>query len=473
MKGQSTFSRRSFLKGMTLAGLSTGLGFNLTGCKKTTPNGKTTAHAKNLILMVSDGMNNGTFSAVNHWYNAKENRDSAWMQLYKDELASRHLVETSCANSMVTDSAAASSAWGIGHRVNMGSINTQTDGSQPKPIAMLAKAKGKSAGMVSTARITHATPAGFAANVTNRDFEDEIASQYLKRGIDVLLGGGDKKFNSKNRKDHRDLYGEFSKTGYRVTKNKTELKALQKGSKPILGVFSKSHMPYCIDRQKVEKYSDVPSLEEMTQVALDHLSQNPKGFVLQIEAGRVDHAGHANDPSILHEQLEYDRTVALVREFAEKDGDTLVIVTTDHGTGGFMVNGADDGYEKALGRMLEIEKVTGSFDTLESRTNRNDVPASIVKAVEDTLKIQLTKDERAFLVNSVSRDASHSMYGASNAIANALHPILFKRFSVMWTSHNHTADLVEMAIYGPGKDGLPGFVENWEVHGLMRQVLGI
>lgn len=469
----SSFSRRNFLKGMTLAGLGAGLGLSLPGCSSKSA-AKTSAKAKNFILMVSDGMNNGTFSAAQHWMNLKENRDCSWMQLYVDGLASRHLVETPCANSLVTDSAAASSAWGIGHRVNMGSINTMPDGSMPTPLALLAKAKGKSAGMVSTARITHATPAGFAANVTNRDLEDDIAAQYLTRQLDVLLGGGDKNFNPKMREDGRDLYADFAAADYRVVKSRSELNKLSQGARPILGVFSKSHVPYCIDRTHNPALKEVPSLEEMTQVALDHLSKNPKGFVLQIEAGRVDHAGHANDPAtIVLEQLEFDRTIALVRKFAEADGDTMVVVTTDHGTGGFMLNGADDGYEKAGPRLLQMEECRGSFEAMEAAVNPNALQATIVDAVEKTLNFQLDSVDKKSLVDALAADGSQSMYGTSNAISNTLHHTLFKRYSVMWTSHNHTADLVEMAIFGPGKDCLPGFVENWQLHHSVRKILSI
>ncbi len=425
--------------------------------------------------MVSDGMNNGTFSAANHWLNLKENRNSEWMQLYSEKLASRHLVETSCADSLVTDSAAASSAWGIGKRVNMGSINTMPDGSMPDPLAVLAKKAGKLAGMVTTATITHATPAGFAANVVKRSMQSEIAVQYLERRLDVLLGGGDKYFDPSKRKDWRNMYSEYEDAGYCLLRDRNSLNDVKSDeSRPLLGVFSDGHIPYCIDRTNNKTLNEtVPSLEEMTKVALDRLDQGTEGFVLQIEAGRVDHAAHGNDPAaLIFEQLEFDRTIALVRKFAEENGETMVVVTTDHGTGGFMINGADDGYHFAQERFLSLANCKGSYESVEQSYDENP-GADIVALIEANFGIVLNEKEKANLLDAMKKDSSEGLYSIRNAITDSLYPILFRHFSVSWTSHNHTADLVEMAMFGPGSDILPGFVENWEVNKHCRKVLGI
>lgn len=475
MKAENSLTRRRFIKSLAATGLGSGILLNLNAQEKV----KTSLPAKgakNLILMVSDGMNNGTFSAANHWLKLKEGRESHWMQLYRDGLATRRLTDTACADCLVTDSAAASSAWGIGHRVNMASINVMPDGSKPTPIAILAKNKGKSAGMVSTARITHATPAAFAANVPHRDTDPIIAEQYFDRRIDLLLGGGDKHFNPKKREDKRDLYGDFSNAGYGLMKTRDELLSYKPGNQPVIGIFADDHIPYAIDRKHDAALAKVtPSLEEMTDLALRKLSQNKKGFVLQIEAARVDHAGHANDPaSIIMEQLEFDRTIAVVRKFAELDGDTLVVVTTDHGTGGFMLNGADDGYDKSEARFLTLDQCKGSFSMIEKRIDPERPRETLIGAVESTLNIQLKEEEKAHLLKTLDQPEVEAVFSYSRkSISVALRPILFDRFSVSWTSGNHTADLVELAMFGPGSDILPGYTENWELHGVFRQVLGV
>jgi len=477
MSSQHSFSRRQFIKGAAASALSAGFLFNRRlGATEVIAPAIITGKVKNFILMVSDGMNNGTFTAANHWLNITENRDSEWMQLYKDGIATRRLCETSCADSLVTDSAAASSAWGIGMRVNKGSINIAPDGSTPDPIALLAKAKGKSAGMVSTARITHATPAGFAAAVEDRDTDPVIATQYLDRRIDVLLGGGDNHFNPSVREDGRDLYAEFGAAGYQIVKSRDEMLALGRSdSKPLLGVFCKDHIPYFIDRKNQAALGQQnPSLEEMTKVALDRLSQNPNGFVLQIEAARVDHAAHANDPAtIIPEQLEFDRTIRVVRDFVENRGDTLVVVTSDHGTGGFMVCRSEHGYEISQKYFENIFKCTGSYDLIQEGIQGVESHEKLVSNVERFLSISLTEPEKATLKRALELPELEGLYHSSRTIADALRPICYDRFSVNWNCYHHTADLVELAMFGPGKDVLPGFVENWQIHGAVRELMGI
>src|SRR5690606_11885183 len=137
------------------------------------------------------------------------------------------------------------------------------------------------------------------------------------------------------------------------------------------------------------------SLETLTEVALKRLSTNPEGFLLQIEAGRVDHAGHANDPaSILHEQLEFDRTIAIVRAFAEGRDDTLVVVTTDHGTGGFMLCGADDGYHHAQPRFEGLCRCMGSHEQLHREVSDLQDSDLLLAAIERNYGFQLETQER-------------------------------------------------------------------------------
>ena len=477
MSSDHSYSRRQFIKGITATGLGAGalLGTRTLSGSEIAP-AIAAGKVKNFILMVSDGMNNGTFSAANHWMNLRENRDSEWMQLYKDKVATRGLSETSCADSLVTDSAAASSAWGIGQRINKGVVNITPDGKTPDPIALIAKAKGKSAGMVTTASITHATPAGFAASIHDRDLGEEIAVQYFDRKIDLLLGGGDKHLNPKIREDGRDLYADFGSAGYEIVKSRDELMALAKnGTRPLLGVFSSGHIPYCIDRQhQSDLGKQIPSLEEMTELALHRLSQNPNGFVLQIEAARIDHAAHANDcAAIIPEQLEFDRTIGLVRKFAEERGDTLVVVTSDHGTGGFMVCRSEHGYQVSQDYFEGIFNCTGSFDTIRHGVEGVESHGLLTSAVEKYLKIQLDEAEKATLHHALELPEKEGLYESSRTIADALRPILYDRFSVNWNCYHHTADLVEFAMFGPGKDCLPSYIENWQLHAAVRDLLKI
>ncbi|MEM7791836.1 MAG: alkaline phosphatase, partial [Verrucomicrobiota bacterium] len=279
-------SRRDFLKGASLAGAASLLATQRSSAAHSSPDDQNAEpiHAKNLIFLVADGMGTGTLSLAHHWKQSNEGSVLNWMQLYGRPDVVTALQETASASSPVTDSAAAASAWGSGKRVNNRSINIGTDGVPQTPLMTYVKKAGKATGLVSTCRITHATPAGFAANSADRDDEDKIADQYLERGIDVILGGGRRHFDRQGKgQDGKNLLSAFESKGYATALNKESLFAA-KGSPKLLGLFSDSHIPYAIDRKFDKSLEAIPSLAEMFQAALKSLESAPNGFVLQVEA---------------------------------------------------------------------------------------------------------------------------------------------------------------------------------------------
>ena len=171
--------------------------------------------AKNVIFLVADGMSIGTLSMGNLMNERQYGRTSHWIQLYRsDRPYHRGLMDMASADSFVTDSSAAASSWGSGHRINNGGVNWSVENEPLRPINHIFRDAGKATGLVTTTRITHATPAGFAAVVPSRNLEDEIAVQYLDAEVDLLMGGGDRHFSAEKRRDQRDLYGDFQKAGY-------------------------------------------------------------------------------------------------------------------------------------------------------------------------------------------------------------------------------------------------------------------
>ena len=145
---------------------------------------------KRIIHIVSDGMSLGTLTCANLFSELTRNRPLAWTQLLENPAAHQALMNTRSLNSMVTDSSAASSAWGSGSRVVNGAVNILPDGKLLTPLYALFADQGWGTGLVTTAEITHATPAGFAIAVKSRGNSQAIAAQYLDRKVDVLLGGG-------------------------------------------------------------------------------------------------------------------------------------------------------------------------------------------------------------------------------------------------------------------------------------------
>ena len=168
------------------------------------------------------------------------------MKLLSDPRARVALMNTRSLNSFVTDSAAASSSWGSGSRVTNGALNVLPNGTLLTPLYELFGQKKWARGLVTTAEITHATPAGFAVATKSRENAQVIAAQYLDRKIEVLLGGGSPFFSRRRRKDRRDLRGDFATAGYTVVRDLAGLEQARIDT-PLLGTFANSHLPYTLD----------------------------------------------------------------------------------------------------------------------------------------------------------------------------------------------------------------------------------
>ena len=456
MPSRHSSSRRNFLKGAGLAGAAS----VFSGACSSSDRPRI---AKNLIFMVADGMGVGTLSYAHHWQLRHRGRALEWMQLLQRPGVRRAFQETASASSPVTDSAAAGSAWGCGQRVNNRSINFSTDGQALKPIFMYAKEAGKATGLVSTCRITHATPASFVANEPHRNAENQIAEQYLERAIDVCLGGGMRHF----KREDVDLLEAYEAKGYKLARTKKELIEFA-GQWPLLGLFADSHIPYAIDRANNRDLVETPGLELMFEAALKSLQRCPEGFVLQVEGGRVDHAGHANDPgAILHEQLEFDRCIPIAVEFLKANPDTLIIVTTDHGTGGCQLNGWGDGYADSGPALDRINYFKSSFEAIGKQIEkRGKFDAAYF---EQMTGLTVTNAKQKTLNEALAQGVPY----ISSTIANVFADELINATAIGWTSNNHTSEHVELAALGPGVNRLPIYLKNYELHGFMRQALAL
>jgi alkaline phosphatase len=461
-----SLSRRAFLGSSAALGLST----LASGAPQFPTRRK---EAKNIILIVVDGMAIQVAGAWDHYSRQVHRRRSAWTEILERSDFVHGLNATRSLSSIVTDSAAASSAWGSGRRIYNGQLNIYPDGTKLASIAQLAQARGMKTGMASTARITHATPAGFAIQHPSRDAEDDIAALYLDGGFDVLLGGGSRHFSPAKRQDKRDLLADFRKAGYQTAQTRSESQALRPGAK-ALGLFWDSHLPYAVDwDQSAEMQAKVPTLAEMTRTAI-RLLDNPSGFALQVEAGRVDHAGHANDfAGILFDQREFEAAVVEAVRFAEEDGETLVIITADHATGGPSLNGLGEEYLDSNAAMDRWQGMKASFEVLQpllSKAGGNDELRDIVR---DRLGFELTSAEGSAIAGILKGDfpARGSAF-MSNATA-ALGMVLANHNAVGWTSTNHTSEHVLLSAFGPGAERLRGVTDNTEIFDAMTAALGI
>lgn len=329
-----------------------------------------TGRAKNVILFIGDGMGISTITAARIYKGQKANGDGESAELAWDEFPNAALSRTYTHDSQVPDSAATGTAMTAGLKIRNGVIGLDSavmrgdcagaKGKEVRTVFEMAEEAGKATGVVTTTRITHATPASAFAHVANRDWENDaklgeakaagctdIADQLVNwpagDGFEVAFGGGRINFLPETaadplvaekkglRTDGRDLTAEWKSKGNNnlVVFSKSDLDGLDVSSGArILGLFAPSHLAYEADR--AEKAASEPSLAEMTGKALDRLMQDEDGFVLMVEAGRVDHAHHAgNAARALEDMMAFDEAVRVALDKVDEE-DTLILVTADH-----------------------------------------------------------------------------------------------------------------------------------------------
>ncbi len=279
---------------------------------------------KNVILMVGDGMGISQITAGIYSSSQKLNLESfPIVGLHKSHAS----------NDLITDSAAGATAFACGVKTYNGAIGVGPDSVAVETILEKAEKKGMATGLVATSTIVHATPASFIAHQPSRKMYEEIAADFLKTDIDFFIGGG-KKFFDRRESDERNLYEELEKKGYYITDYFNEdLKDVKIPMKKKFGYLTSDKDPLPVAQGRTY-------LKTASNMAINYLNRkSTEGFFLMIEGSQIDWGGHANDANyIITEMLDFDRTIGQVLKFAQKDGETLVIVTADHETGGFSIN---------------------------------------------------------------------------------------------------------------------------------------
>ena len=281
--------------------------------------------AKNIILMIGDGMGTGQITA-----GLAANKGKLNMMLFPVG----GLVKTNSANDLVTDSAAGGTSMATGQKTNNGMISIDPDGKPLTTILEVAEKNGKSTGLVVTSKVVDATPAAFYAHVDSRYLEQRIASEFMKIDIEFLVGGGNTYFTE--RLDQRNLATALETKGYDVVDNIADLGQSQ--SDRIVGLIYHQDPPSIIMGRG-------EMLVLSTLKAIEVLSKNESGFFLVIEGSQIDWGSHGSNPLYVAEEvMDFDRAIGIALQFAAKDQETLVIVTADHETGGMTVAGGS--YEK-------------------------------------------------------------------------------------------------------------------------------
>jgi len=279
---------------------------------------------KNIIIMIGDGMG---VSQVTAGRTAK-----GALALERFKILGLLLTHAAGKN-YVTDSAAGATALSTGVKTYNGAIGMRPDTIAVENVFERARKHGKKTGLVAVCSVTHATPACFVAHVPLRSMELDIARQIAEGPTDIILGSGWGWFLPKSqggkRTDDRNLISLMQKRGYTYVSRESEFHSLgEDESKRLLGLFAENHVGPAQDRR--------PSLKEMTALAIKSLASSKNGFVLMVEGSQIDWAGHDNNSNqVMLEMSDFDDAIGLARDFAEKDRQTLVIVTADHETGGY------------------------------------------------------------------------------------------------------------------------------------------
>ncbi len=294
------------------------------------------AKVKNIILIIGDGMGLPQIQAA--------------MNMTADTLNLEHfkyigLSKTYSANDYITDSGAGGTAIASGKKTYNGAISVDIDSIPVKTILEYAEESGKSTGLVATCAITHATPASFIAHEKYRENHENIAYDFLSTEIDIFIGGGRKYFNQ--RSDKLNLLDSLKARNYMICEKLDEINV--NTEKNIACLLDANHLP-------PRYYGRNDMLPKATKISLQKLNTNPQGFFVMIEGSQIDWGGHQNNLDyVVDELLDLDLAIGEALEFAKADGNTLIIVTADHETGGLTL----------IDGNLSEHSVVSSFSTEE------------------------------------------------------------------------------------------------------------
>lgn len=267
---------------------------------------------KNIILAIADGAGLNQITVSRLAIGGPDHK------LYIDQLPVAGTSSTHAYENLITDSAAAATAWATGNKTKNRYLSVDKDKKELTTIFEMLDDKGYLKGIVATSSVTHATPAAFYAHIDSRYKEKEIADQLLNSSVDIALGGGQEFFNLQ----------ELDKNHHLMTE-KVSLENNYDGLKNIIGLF---------DEDGMERGLDMPTQREMTNYALDYLDDKCNGFFLMTEGSQIDWAGHSNDVDyMIREFKDFDLTIKDLINFVTANKDTLLLITADHETGGLQL----------------------------------------------------------------------------------------------------------------------------------------
>lgn len=441
-----------------------------------------TAKPKYIFYFIGDGMGHAQVNATEAYLASMQDK-IANKQLVMNQFTLLSSISTFSHNKYITDSAAAGTALASGVKTNNGCIGVDETLTQKHPsVAVTAKKRGMKVGIISTVMLNHATPAAFYAHQESRRQYYEIAMQLPNYGFD-FFAGGDLKDAKGKKGDQPSAIENAIQAGYRYVRTNAEILNLRPSDEKIIAVPEECpegrEMPYCIDKKKGDL-----KLAQLVAKGIE-LLDNPDGFFMMCEGGKIDWAGHSNDvASMVQETQDFDDAVATAYEFYKKHPEeTLIIVTADHETGGLTLGSDHNGYDsyfhkvkhikssidKAYEGIADLFKATTSIQEIRTKLLANyglNVPEIKLDA-EDYKKLDTAlKLHRQHLQGK----ASAKNYGAAS-VKLAIEQLVTKITGFGWTTHAHTGILVPLKVVGAGVQEFEGYLDNTQVAHKINKLL--
>lgn len=433
---------------------------------------------KNVIVMIPDGTSIGVVSAA-RWY-------QIYNKLGGDNLAiDPYLcgtVKTFSSNAPIGDSAPTTSAYMTGMPQQTGNVSIYPVADPEndlipvdpemayQPLATILEAmryqQNKATGLVVTVEFPHATPADCSAHYYARGKYEYIAPQMAYQNFDVMFGGGNSILTD-------DIKQHFKNTGTSLIQNDVKAFRNFNGKEKVWALFGDRELPYDLDRDP----EAVPSLAEMTQKALDRLSQNENGFFLMVEGSKVDWSAHGNDAiGCITEYLAFDKAVAIAMDYAKKDGNTTVIVLPDHGNSGFTIGRRDlKGYDRAsIDKLFKnVSQYTKTGEGLEKILLKSK-PEDFKSVFKEYTNIDLTDEELNLLLSSKNyHEADYMKVSNSVNMGSSIVSIMNSHTYFGFTTGGHTGEEVFLAAYHPNGDVPMGMNTNIEINQYLHDVAGL
>jgi alkaline phosphatase len=434
-----------------------------------------TKQVRNIIMLIPDGTSIDVLS-LSRWYKygiCKE--DACWLNIDPYICG---LVKTHSSNAPIGDSAPTSSTYAAGHLSQTGFIATYPPVSPGRDLVTVnperayqpmytileaAKLSGKSTGLVVTCQFPHATPADFSAHTNERDRYFDIAKQMVYNRLNVVFGGGTKYLSPEVRSDKEDLVSVLKQKNYKYITTKPEFDSVSAGDSLVWGLFAPDALPNDLDTDKAK----IPSLAQMTQKAIDVLSQNKNGFFLMVEGSKVDWSAHTNDPvGIATEFLAFDDAVKQALDFAKKDGNTAVVICPDHGNSGISIGGG------RLNSGYDTMSVTNLIKPLrDCKLTADGIAEKIAPLTSDQDIISTFKEYTQMTISQPELDMIKKAK-ASTGLVRAVAKVITEHTYISFTTHGHTGEDVMLAAYHPSGYRPTGVVQNSDINKYFREISG-